>query len=257
MSIRAVHGPATAAIRASSPRGKARRPRLKRQPAQRRGYSPEWGLRRPAPIRAALPPRLLSLIGRSLVVRGEFLAMLFIRDGRSALSPTHSWTVSGTSDRYLYDISLTSPSHSEHYRNVGEEQVVHIIANADPRAPWRGVSALQSAAMAGRFIDGDKRCARRRSGDGAGLHDPSAEHSRFAGGRRGRPSGHVPTCPRSAACGVRGCRHGQRSDPAAGGRAPDAVRRRSPGGMIELYGRATMMSWRLWALAPPCSVQRF
>ena len=107
----------------------------------------------PDAFKAALGPSTLSLIGRSLVRQGEILFAIEIRDGRVVLIPAASWDVTGEHDpaSWTYRLVLGGPSRLTTLSPVPNEGMIHIRLQSDPEQPWRGVSPLASAAIAGRL----------------------------------------------------------------------------------------------------------
>ena len=102
---------------------------------------------------AALGPSTLSLIGRALIRQGEILFAIEIRKGRVVLLPAASWDVTGAHDPASWSYRLTLGGHSRltTLEPVPANGMVHIRLQADPEQPWRGVSPLASAALAGRL----------------------------------------------------------------------------------------------------------
>ena len=102
---------------------------------------------------AALGPSTLSMIGRSLIRQGEVLFAIEIRDGRVVLIPAASWDVTGNSDpaSWTYRLTLGGPSRLTTLEPVPSEGMIHVRLQADPEQPWRGISPLASAAIAGRL----------------------------------------------------------------------------------------------------------
>ena len=107
----------------------------------------------PAYAGNAADPALLSLIGRQLVRRGEVVLLLSVTGGLATLTPASSWSIRGGWDRetWTYDVDLAGASVTTSYRGVSSDRVAHIIPQADPSAPWRGLTALESASLAGRL----------------------------------------------------------------------------------------------------------
>ena len=102
---------------------------------------------------AALGPSTLSMIGRSLIRQGEVLFAIEIRDGRVMLTPAASWDVTGDHDpaSWAYRLTLGGPSRLTTLEPVPSEGMIHIRYQSDPEQPWRGISPLASAALAGRL----------------------------------------------------------------------------------------------------------
>ena len=102
---------------------------------------------------AALGPSTLSMIGRSLIRQGEILFAIEVADGRVVLIPAASWDVEGDHDpaSWRYRLTLGGPSRLTTLEPVPANGMVHIKLQSDPSQPWRGVSPLTSAALAGRL----------------------------------------------------------------------------------------------------------
>ena len=104
---------------------------------------------------AVLDPPILSLIGRSLVRRGEFVAVIKMGRGDDTprLAPAASWDIVGDEDpkSWTYRLTLAGPSKQTTIENVAADGVVHIRYASDQNAPHRGIGPLQSAHLAGRL----------------------------------------------------------------------------------------------------------
>ena len=76
-----------------------------------------------------------------------------VRGGRLMLIPASSWDVHGDVDpaSWTYRLTLGGPSRLTTIDPVAAGSMVHIRLQADPENPWRGVSPLASAAIAGRL----------------------------------------------------------------------------------------------------------
>ena len=116
----------------------------------------------PDVFKSALGPAALSLIGRSLIRNGEVLFAIEVREGRVELLPVASWDVTGdvSPESWVYRLTLGGPSRLTTLTPVPAEAMIHIRYQADTERPWRGVSPLSSAALAGRL--------ERRNDDGVG-----------------------------------------------------------------------------------------
>ena len=107
----------------------------------------------PARLAAAVTPACLSLIGRALIRAGEIVMVVDVDpEGAVRLHPSSHWDVQGGVDpeTWRYRCNLPAPS-STVTRMVEAAGVVHVMFEADPEAPWRGVGPLQSAALAGKL----------------------------------------------------------------------------------------------------------
>ena len=101
----------------------------------------------------ALTPTVLAMIGRNLIEWGESLHMLKYRivAGRIEfyLCPAqHQWTVFGGTDPedWIVDASLTG-AQTVYETSSPRAAWLHVIRDADPDYPWRGVAPLQRAAV--------------------------------------------------------------------------------------------------------------
>ena len=103
---------------------------------------------------AAITPSVLDLIGRALCRSGESLHMIDVRGGRLTLTPTASWTVSGTDDpaSWRYRVTLSGPDTSRTI-TLPAASVLHIRYAPHPSRPWAGRSpvrlAIDTARVAG------------------------------------------------------------------------------------------------------------
>ena len=107
----------------------------------------------PDRYREALGPSVLSMIGRSLIRQGEIVFAIEVSGGRLMLLPASSWDVTGDVDpqSWSYRLTLGGPSRLTTLDPVASGSMVHIRYQSDPEQPWRGVSPLSSAAIAGRL----------------------------------------------------------------------------------------------------------
>ena len=106
-------------------------------------------------MEGVLDPHTLSMIGRSLIRNGEYVAVIRMDRQRGALrlDPAGSWDVQGGANpaSWVYRLSLAGPSHQTTIENLPAAGVVHVRYSSDPGTPWRGVGPLQSARLAGRL----------------------------------------------------------------------------------------------------------
>ena len=102
---------------------------------------------------AALGPSTLSMIGRALIRQGEILFAIEAANGSVSLLPAASWDVTGDAApaSWAYRLTCSAPSNLVTLEPVPASGMVHIRLQADPEQPWRGVSPLASAALAGRL----------------------------------------------------------------------------------------------------------
>lgn len=106
----------------------------------------------PPAVVAALSPAVLHGIGRQLVRRGE--TVLHIRpqpDMTLELLAASDWDVQGdpSPTSWRYRINLAGPSDWTTTVRVPGRDVIHSMWSCDPSRPWRGVSPIESASLAG------------------------------------------------------------------------------------------------------------
>ena len=101
----------------------------------------------------ALTPTVLAMIGRNLIEWGESLHMLKYRITAGGIEfylcpAQHSWTVYGGTDpeEWVVDCSLTG-AQTVYEASAPRAAFLHVIRDADPDYPWRGVAPLQRAAV--------------------------------------------------------------------------------------------------------------
>ena len=101
----------------------------------------------------ALTPTVLAMIGRNLIEWGESLHFLKYRivAGRVEyyLCPAqHQWTVLGGTDPEEWTVNATlTGAQTVVTTSAPRAAWLHIIRDADPDYPWRGVAPLQRAAV--------------------------------------------------------------------------------------------------------------
>lgn len=87
--------------------------------------------------------RTMAMLGRSLALRGEFVALI---DG-DKLVPASDWdTRTRNSEPIAYRLSVPEAGGGRSMTALAGE-VVHVRINADPAAPWLGVSPLRTASL--------------------------------------------------------------------------------------------------------------
>ncbi|MBN9007330.1 MAG: phage portal protein [Rhizobiales bacterium] len=90
-----------------------------------------------------LDRRTMAMLGRSLALRGEFVALI---DG-DALVPASDWdTRTRNSEPIAYRLSIPEAGGGRSMTALAGE-VLHVRINADPAAPWLGVSPLRTASL--------------------------------------------------------------------------------------------------------------
>ena len=100
----------------------------------------------------AVTPDILEMVGRSLIRRGEFIAMIDTSSGELVLLPAETWDVSGgpmPSD-WRYRLTLAGPSRIQTFK-VSASEVLHFRYGVDPERPWAGNGPLAIASLAGKL----------------------------------------------------------------------------------------------------------
>ena len=97
---------------------------------------------------AALTPETLARIGRALVLRGEWLAVIEVNSAGVMLLPASSWDVSGAADPATWRYRVNLPAPSGTYSVIREAAgLVHVRINSPEEAPWLGVSPIRKAGL--------------------------------------------------------------------------------------------------------------
>ena len=107
----------------------------------------------PAMLTAALTPAVLNLIGRELVRRGEVVFNVDVPQDALELSPAADWDVQGgfNPEAWLYRLNLAGPSETTTIGHRPASGVLHFKWAYEPARPWRGLSPIAAAALAGRL----------------------------------------------------------------------------------------------------------
>ena len=101
----------------------------------------------------ALTPTVLAMIGRNLIEWGESLHMLKYRRTASGIEyylcpAQHEWTVYGGTDPEEWVVDATLAGAQTVYESSAPRSAwLHVIRDADPDYPWRGVAPLQRASV--------------------------------------------------------------------------------------------------------------
>ena len=109
----------------------------------------------PEPIKRALTPATLEMIGRQIIRTGDHLVRIRVADngGRIVLDPVGDWDVRGSYDAstWTYRAHFGGPSRTTTARGLTRDECLHFMYAAEPRRPWIGLGPLQFAALAGRL----------------------------------------------------------------------------------------------------------
>ena len=108
----------------------------------------------PDVMRRALTPACLAMIGRALIRRGEFVALIRVTSsGQVQLLPAADHDIEGGPDptAWRYRLNLGGPSRTMTVSDLNAEGLVHVAYARDPEQPWRGLSPLAVAQLGGRL----------------------------------------------------------------------------------------------------------
>ena len=122
---------------------------------------------------AALTPSTLGYIGRYLLLRGEVLFEVGVRDGHITLTPAVSWTVSGgvNPSSWMYEATFAGPSTSV-VRTLPAGRVLHLQYAQSHHAPWVGVGPLSSAGLTQSMITQIETALAQEAGTPRGYNFP-------------------------------------------------------------------------------------
>lgn len=105
-------------------------------------------------VAKAVCPRTRQMIGRALVRQGEAMfAIDVVGISGLRLVPAADWDVVGSysPDSWRYSLNLAGPSRQTTRADQTPDRVAHFVWQTEPDRPWRGVSPIEAAAMAGRL----------------------------------------------------------------------------------------------------------
>ena len=106
----------------------------------------------PEPASRLLTRELLADAGRSLALRGGWLAAIDVAQGGAiSLTPSSSWAVSGGHGDYTYHANFAGPS-STRKRDLKSAEVLHLSYATDLASPWRDVSPLTASQSTARVL---------------------------------------------------------------------------------------------------------
>ena len=135
----------------------------------------------------ALPAHVLAVMGRSLLVTGEFAAH---RNG-NRWDVASDWDIRGDADRWDYRLSIPAPSTTI-TRRVSGASVLHVRIGSEPTRPWEGCSPLANSAATRDVLAAVERSLREEHSCPVGtviaVSDPqgNAEVAATIGDLRGR-----------------------------------------------------------------------
>ena len=104
-------------------------------------------------VQRVLTPECLGMVGRALIRHGQIVFMIRTSKGRLELLPAQTHDVFGGPERDTWDYRLTlgGPSETLTFEDVPNSSVIHAKYAVDPSYPWRGLSPLSIAGLAGRL----------------------------------------------------------------------------------------------------------
>ena len=107
----------------------------------------------PDSIARLLTPDVMQLIGRSLIRRGEIVYYMSVRGGVLDLMPCAFHDIDGEPNResWTYRCTVGGPERTWTYDAIPGAGVLHFQYANDVETPWRGVSPLGVAMLAGRL----------------------------------------------------------------------------------------------------------
>ena len=100
-----------------------------------------------------IPASVLEQIGRSLALRGNFVADVTANPMTGlALLPASSWDIVGSADpsTWTYHATLAGPS-MQHTVTRTSAEIIHARVNSLPESPWAGRSPLVSAGFSAKL----------------------------------------------------------------------------------------------------------
>ena len=105
-----------------------------------------------AEAQRVLTPECLGMVGRALIRHGQIVFMIRTSRGRLELLPAQTHDVfGGERDEWEYRLTLGGPSETLTFENVPSSSIIHAKYAIDASQPWRGLSPLSIAGLAGRL----------------------------------------------------------------------------------------------------------
>ena len=98
-------------------------------------------------------------VGRDIVMKGESLSLIELRDGQVTLHPATSWVFEfGGRDpeTWIVDAQIPTPTGQDSVRRPWSE-FVSLLWAPDPARPWRGISPIESAATTANLLGASER----------------------------------------------------------------------------------------------------
>lgn len=106
-------------------------------------WSRSFAMLRAEPEPDTLPPDMLASVGLSLLLRGESVWHIRLTGGTLDLVPAAAWDELGGGK---YTLHISRPNTTETVPAL-EPEVLKLVINPDPLAPWRGRSPLALAGL--------------------------------------------------------------------------------------------------------------
>ena len=106
-------------------------------------WSRSFAMLRAEPEPDTLPPDMLASVGLSLLLRGESVWHIRLSGGVLDFVPVAAWDELGGGK---YTLHISRPNSTETVAAL-EGEVLKLIINPDPLAPWRGRSPLALAGL--------------------------------------------------------------------------------------------------------------
>ena len=107
----------------------------------------------PEPLTRGLTPDIMALIGRALIRQGEICLLMDVKNGMVKLWPVSDFDVTGGYDpeSWRYRVNLPGPDRLMTRPVVMSAGLLHFRYCSDPERPWKGISPITSAALAGKL----------------------------------------------------------------------------------------------------------
>ena len=104
-------------------------------------------------VQRVLTPECLGIVGRALIRHGQIVFMIRTSRGSLELLPAQTHDVTGKPERdeWEYRLTIGGPSETDTFENVPYSSEIHAKYAVDAAHPWRGLSPLDIAGLAGRL----------------------------------------------------------------------------------------------------------